>query len=88
MLCISSITSCTNFNVVHLTYVGLSPALAAQKALRPIIQHYPTFSGALVCLTAAEEYGAATYNMPFQMSVREDGMDGVQVIDVKDMKEM
>jgi hypothetical protein len=26
--------------------------------------------------------------MPFQMSVRGDGMDGVQVIDVEDMKEM
>ena len=62
------------------------PSDAARKALEPIIQHFPSFSGALVCLNAEEEYGAATYNMGFQMSVMGDGMDSVEVIDVEDMK--
>ena len=64
----------------------MSPTAAAQKALRPIIHHFPSFSGALVCLTASQEYGAATYNMGFQMSVMGDGMEQVEVIDVEDMK--
>lgn len=64
----------------------MSATTAAQKALRPIIQHFPSFSGALVCLSANQEYGAATYNMGFQMSVMGDGMDEVEVINVEDMK--
>jgi len=64
----------------------MSPTAAARKALRPIIQHFPSFSGALVCLTASQDYGAATYNMGFQMSVMGDGMEEVEVINVEDMK--
>lgn len=65
---------------------GLTPTAAAQKALQPIIQHYPSFSGALVCLSSSEVYGAATYNMDFQMSVMADGMSSVEVIDVEHME--
>jgi hypothetical protein len=64
----------------------MTPSAAAQRALQPIAQHYPSFLGALVCLAASEEYGAATYNMPFQLSVRADGMEEVRVEDVPDMK--
>mmetsp|Transcript_8008 Transcript_8008/g.13572 ORF Transcript_8008/g.13572 Transcript_8008/m.13572 type:complete len:314 (+) Transcript_8008:669-1610(+) len=75
-----------SFAAVMYMEQGMSPTAAARKALRPIIQHFPSFSGALVCLTASQDYGAATYNMGFQMSVMGDGMEEVEVINVEDMK--
>ena len=61
---------------------GMSPTEAATSALAPIIQAFPTFSGGVVCLTKDEVYGAATYNMAFQISVMADGMEGVLTVDV------
>lgn len=75
-----------SFAAVMFMQQGVAPSEAAQKALQPIIQHFPSFSGGLVCLSASQEYGAATYNMGFQMSVMGDGMDEVEVINVEDMK--
>ena len=39
-----------------------------------------------MCLSAAGEYGASTYNMNFDMSVKADGMSEVLVVPVKDLK--
>lgn len=65
---------------------GRSPTEAAQEALRPAIAAYPTFSGAVVCLSRDGSYGAATYNMDFEMSIMADGMSSVLIVPVPDMK--
>lgn len=69
--------------VLFMETLNLSPRDAAVKALQPIAQYYPTFSGGIVCLTANQTYGAATYNMNFQISVMGDGLSEVQEIPVE-----
>jgi N4-(beta-N-acetylglucosaminyl)-L-asparaginase len=64
----------------------LSPTQAAIDAIQPIIRYYPNFSGGIVCLSANGDYGAASYNMDFHMSVMEDGMTSVLVVPVEDLK--
>jgi N4-(beta-N-acetylglucosaminyl)-L-asparaginase len=71
--------------VLYMEMLHLSPREAAVKALQPIAEYFPTFSGGIVCLTANETYGAATYNMPFQISVMGDGLSEVQEIPVEEI---
>lgn len=73
------------FSAVMFMRMGLTPTAACQEALKPIIYHYPKFSGALVCLNNVGQYGAAAYNIEFTFSVMKDGFDDIDVIKVDDM---
>ncbi|XP_035824306.1 N(4)-(Beta-N-acetylglucosaminyl)-L-asparaginase isoform X2 [Aplysia californica] len=46
--------------VIEMEY-GASPTEAAQKAMAPIIKHYPQFSGALVAVNRTGHYGICRY---------------------------
>uniref|UniRef100_A0A7G3A8A5 N(4)-(beta-N-acetylglucosaminyl)-L-asparaginase n=1 Tax=Lutzomyia longipalpis TaxID=7200 RepID=A0A7G3A8A5_LUTLO len=42
---------------------GVEPKQAAENAMRRIVQHYPTFSGALIAATKDGRYGASCFGM-------------------------
>lgn len=61
---------------------GLSPSSASVRALSRVAQYFPSYQGALVCLTNKGEHGAASYGWTFQYAVRTSGMNATQVITV------
>jgi len=71
-----------SFAAVMFMEQGKSPEDACKMALQPIASAFPSFSGGMVCLNSAGEYGGAKYNMDFSYSVRTDQMKDVQVVNV------
>jgi hypothetical protein len=67
--------------------VGDDPQSACERALQPIIDAFPAFSGGLVCLRKDGKHGATSYKMSFSYSMMSDKTDGkVQVITVEPME--
>jgi len=70
------------FAAVSLMRHGLSPQDACEEALRPIAQYYPRFTGGLICVNKAGEYGAAGINWILSYSIQTPQTDGVETHDV------
>lgn len=64
------------------TAVALSPQAAASRAVQRIVDVFPTFSGAVVCVNKAGLHGAAANNMSFAYSYASTSSHGVQVVTV------
>ena len=69
-----------SFAAVSFMELGYSPRDACERALKPISNAFPDFSGGVVCLSKNGTVGGATYNMDFSYSVMADGMDSVKVV--------
>jgi isoaspartyl peptidase/L-asparaginase-like protein (Ntn-hydrolase superfamily) len=65
------------FAAVQYMSQGMAPDDACRQALLPIVKYFPTFSGAIVCLTKDGKHGGSTYNMGFDYSVMSTDTDGV-----------
>lgn len=72
-----------SFAAVSFMEIGFSPTEACERALKPIANAFPAFSGGIVCLSKNGTVGGAAYNMDFSYSVMKDGMADVDVIIVK-----
>jgi N4-(beta-N-acetylglucosaminyl)-L-asparaginase len=70
------------FAAVSLMGHGLSPQEACEKALRPIAEYYPHFTGGLICANKEGQYGAAGINWVLSYSVQTPQTDGVETHDV------
>lgn len=71
--------------VAHMA-AGMDPQQACEEALRPIAVHYPHFTGGLVCVNKAGEYGAAGINWVLSFSIQSPQTVGVETHDVPPMK--
>lgn len=60
----------------------LAPQEAASRAVQRIVDVFPTFSGAVVCVNKAGLHGAAANNMSFAYSYASTTSNGVQVVTV------
>lgn len=63
-------------------HTPLTPTQAAAAAIQRIVDRFPTFSGAVVCVNKAGAHGAAANNMSFAYSYADDASNGVQVVTV------
>ena len=59
-----------------------SPQIAAARAIQRIVDVFPTFSGAVVCVNKEGLHGAAANNMSFAYSYASSTSNGVQVVTV------
>lgn len=56
--------------------LGMAPSEACRAALAPIAEFFPSFSGALVCLSRDGSHGGASHNMGFSYSLSSDLTNG------------
>ena len=74
-----------SFTAVNYMRMGMGPKEACEKALEPVAKYYPHASGAVVCLSASGEFGAAMRNMEwgFPYSVQADYMADAEVFRIE-----
>lgn len=70
-----------SFYVVELMRLGTKPFRACHKAMRRIVEIYPSFKGAVVAANASGTFGAACANLgKFTFSVGENGKTRIEKI--------
>lgn len=74
-----------SFQAVSLMREGVPPARACEKAMRPIIKAFPTFIGAMICVSKDGRIGAAGYGWTFSYSFQNASMPSPIVVVVPPM---
>ncbi|KAJ9440079.1 putative isoaspartyl peptidase/L-asparaginase 3 [Diplonema papillatum] len=73
-----------SYQAVEYMRQGLAPTEACRRALARVAAKYPSFSGAMVCLSRNGSHGGAKHNFdPFAYSLRTEDMRETHVVPVE-----
>ncbi|PVD34684.1 hypothetical protein C0Q70_05961 [Pomacea canaliculata] len=71
-----------SFNAVMMLGQGMTPDVAAQKAIEPIVRYYPNFTGAIIVADTKGAFGAACHGLDkFHFSVASPSTGKVLVME-------